>query len=49
MTGMDLMESSVSGPLFAMGLTELNRHQETRNLSLMDQKRTLFGNDALFP
>jgi hypothetical protein len=49
-TGMVLLENTmVSGPLFATGLTELNRHQPITSMSLTDRKRALFGNEALFP
>jgi tetratricopeptide (TPR) repeat protein len=48
-TGMVLLESTASGPLFATGLTKLNQHQPIETMSLTDRRRALFGNDALFP
>lgn len=48
-TGMVLLENTVSGPLFATGLTEINRHQPIQHMSLTNRKRVLFGNEALFP
>ena len=48
-TGFVLLENTISGPLFVTGLSELNRQRPMSNLSLGDRRRSLFGNDALFP
>jgi hypothetical protein len=48
-TGILLLENTASGPLFATGLTRLNRHQSLQAMSLIERRRALFGNDALFP
>lgn len=49
-TGLVLLENTtVNGPLFSTGLTELNRQQPIKRMSLTDRKRALFGNEALFP
>lgn len=48
-TGLVLLENTVSGPLFVTGLSELNKHRPISSLSLSERRRSLFGNDALFP
>jgi tetratricopeptide (TPR) repeat protein len=48
-TGLDLLESTARGPLFATGLTKLNKRQPIDSMSLSDRRRALFGIDALFP
>lgn len=48
-TGLVLLENTISGPLFVTGLSELNKHRPISNLTLSERRRSLFGNDALFP
>jgi la-related protein 1 len=48
-TGMVLIESNVNGALFATGLSYLNKHRSIETMTLLERKRALFGNDALFP
>jgi hypothetical protein len=48
-TGLVLLESTMSGPDFVTGLTDLNQHRPIKNMSLTDRRKALFGTDALFP
>jgi hypothetical protein len=48
-TGLVLLENTINGPLFVTGLSELNKHKPMSSLSLTERRRSLFGNDALFP
>jgi hypothetical protein len=48
-TGLELLESTARGPLFATGLTKLNKRQTLTRMSLSDRRKALFGIDALFP
>jgi hypothetical protein len=48
-TGLELLESTARGPLFATGLTKLNKRQPLEHMTLSDRRKTLFGIDALFP
>ena len=48
-TGLELLESTARGPLFATGLAKLNKRQSLENMTLSDRRKALFGIDALFP
>jgi tetratricopeptide (TPR) repeat protein len=48
-TGLNLLESTARGPLFATGLSKLNKRQSIASMSLSERRRALFGIDALFP
>ena len=48
-TGLELLESTARGPLFATGLTKLNKRQSLEDMTLSDRRKALFGIDALFP
>lgn len=47
-TGMDLLESTMTGSDFASGLVALSRHQPMEDMLLPDKRKVLFGTDALF-
>lgn len=47
-TGMDLLESTMSGSDFVAGLVQLGRHRPMEELSLSERRKVLFGTDALF-
>jgi tetratricopeptide (TPR) repeat protein len=47
-TGMDLLESTMTGSDFTTGLVELSRHRPMEKMSLSERRKALFGTDALF-
>jgi la-related protein 1 len=47
-TGMELLESSLTGSDFITGLVELNRHQALVSMTPEEKRKALFGTDALF-
>lgn len=48
-TGLVLLQSTMEGKDFVTGLTDLNKHRPTGDMSLSDRRKALFGTDALFP
>jgi tetratricopeptide (TPR) repeat protein len=47
-TGMDLLESTMTGSDFVTGLVELSRHRPVENMSAWSRRKAIFGSDALF-
>jgi hypothetical protein len=47
-TGMDLLESTMTGSDFVSGLVALSRHRSMEKMLLPDRRKVLFGTDALF-
>jgi hypothetical protein len=47
-TGMDLLESTMTGSDFVSGLVALSRHRPMDKMTLPDRRKALFGTDALF-
>jgi hypothetical protein len=47
-TGTVLFRGPVHGPCFATALSSLNKPVSTEQMSLVERKKSLFGNDALF-
>lgn len=48
-TGLVLLHTTIGGPDFVTGLTDLNKHRPINVMSLADRRKALFGTDALFP
>lgn len=47
-TGTVLFRGPVHGPCFVTALTSLNKPVSKEQMSLVERKKSLFGNDALF-